>query len=45
MSFYIRQFDSIVIVLGHLVLLTAVVAARERLRSERPPPVSLPGST
>ena len=34
-SFYVRQFDSIVVVLGHLVLLTAVVGARERLRSER----------
>jgi hypothetical protein len=33
-SFYVRQFDSIVVVLGHLVLLTAVVGARERLRAE-----------
>lgn len=33
-SFYIRQFDSILVAIGHLILLTAVVAARERLRAE-----------
>ena len=33
-GFYVRQFDSIVVVLGHLVLLAAVVAYREELRSE-----------
>jgi hypothetical protein len=33
-GFYVRQFDSIVIVLGHLVLLGAVVQFREELRSE-----------
>lgn len=33
-GFYVRQFDSIVIVLGHLVLLAAVIQFREELRSE-----------
>lgn len=33
-SFYLRQFDSILVVLGHLVLLSAVVATRDRLRAE-----------
>lgn len=33
-SFYTRQFDSILVALGHLALLTAVVATRERLRAE-----------
>jgi hypothetical protein len=33
-SFYVRQFDSLLIVLGHLVLLVAVVASRDQLRSE-----------
>jgi hypothetical protein len=33
-GFYVRQFDSIVIVLGHLVLLAAVVGYRDRLRAE-----------
>jgi hypothetical protein len=33
-GFYVRQFDSILIVLGHLVLLAAVVAYRDELRAE-----------
>jgi hypothetical protein len=33
-GFYVRQFDSILVVLGHLVLLAAVVAYREELRAE-----------
>lgn len=33
-SFYVRQFDSIIVALGHLALLTAVVAYRDRLRAE-----------
>lgn len=33
-SFYVRQFDSILVALGHLILLTAVVAYREELQSE-----------
>ncbi len=33
-GFYVRQFDSIVIVLGHLGLLAAVVQFREELRAE-----------
>lgn len=33
-SFYVRQFDSILVALGHLALLTAVVATRDRLRAE-----------
>ena len=33
-SFYLRQFDSILVALGHLALLTAVVATRDRLRAE-----------
>ncbi len=36
-SFYIRQFGSVVVVVGHLVLLAAVVAYRDRLRSEDAP--------
>lgn len=35
-SFYIRQFDSVLVVLGHALLLAAVVAYRDRLRSEEP---------
>ena len=35
-SFYIRQFDSIEVALWHLVLLGAVVAYRDRLRTETP---------
>ena len=33
-GFYVRQFDSIVVVLGHLALLAAVVAYRDELRAE-----------
>jgi hypothetical protein len=33
-SFYVRQFDSLLVVLGHLVLLAAVVVARDELRTE-----------
>jgi hypothetical protein len=33
-GFYVRQFDSILIVLGHLVLLAGVVAYRDELRAE-----------
>jgi hypothetical protein len=33
-GFYVRQFDSMLIVLGHLVLLAAVVGYRDELRSE-----------
>ncbi len=33
-GFYVRQFDSIVVVLGHLVLLAAVVGYRKELRAE-----------
>jgi hypothetical protein len=33
-SFYVRQFDSILVALGHLALLIAVVATRDRLRAE-----------
>ncbi len=33
-GFYVRQFDSILVVLGHLVLLAAVIQFREELRSE-----------
>jgi hypothetical protein len=33
-GFYVRQFDSILIVLGHLALLAAVVGYREELRAE-----------
>lgn len=36
-SFYIRQFDSVVVVIGHVVLLAAVVTYRDRLRAEEPP--------
>lgn len=33
-GFYVRQFDSILIVMGHLVLLAAVVGYRDELRAE-----------
>lgn len=33
-SFYVRQFDSILVVLGHLVLLAAVVRYRDALSAE-----------
>jgi hypothetical protein len=33
-SFYVRQFDSVLVVIGHLVLLTAVIAARHQLSAE-----------
>jgi hypothetical protein len=33
-SFYVRQFASIIVALGHLALLSAVVATRDRLRAE-----------
>ncbi|HSK93157.1 MAG TPA: hypothetical protein VLA76_03765 [Candidatus Angelobacter sp.] len=33
-GFYVRQFDSILVVLGHLVLLAAVVRYRDELRAE-----------
>jgi hypothetical protein len=33
-AFYIRQFDSIIVALGHLALLSAVVAFRRGLRAE-----------
>jgi hypothetical protein len=33
-SFYIRQFDSILITLGHLALLIAVIVYRDELRAE-----------
>ena len=33
-GFYVRQFDSILLVLGHLVLLAAVVGYRDELRAE-----------
>ena len=33
-SFYVRQFDSIAVVLGHAVLLAAVVVYRDELRAE-----------
>lgn len=33
-SFYVRQFDSILVALGHFALLSAVVATRDRLRAE-----------
>ena len=36
-SFYVRQFDSIVVVLGHAALLAAVVVYRDELRSEERP--------
>ena len=35
-SFYIRQFDSIEVAIWHLVLLIAVIAYREELRTEVP---------
>jgi hypothetical protein len=35
-SFYVRQFDSIIVVLGHAALLAAVVAYRDELRAEGP---------
>ena len=34
MSFYIRQFDSILVALGHLALLVAVVVYRDLLQAE-----------
>ena len=37
MAFYVLQFDSIVVVGFHLLLLVAVVAARDRLRAEDEP--------
>ena len=33
-SFYIRQFESVAVVLGHLALLAAVVGYRDELRRE-----------
>jgi hypothetical protein len=33
-SFYVRQFDSIVVVLGHLALLAAVIGCRDELSLE-----------
>lgn len=36
-SFYVRQFDSVIIVLGHALLLAAVVAYRDELRAENEP--------
>lgn len=33
-SFYVRQFDSILVALGHLALLTAVVVYRDELQAE-----------
>lgn len=36
-SFYIRQFDSVAVVVGHLLLLGAVVGYRDRLRAEGEP--------
>ncbi len=39
-SFYVRQFDSVVVVILHLFLLAAVVAYRDELRSEVPSGVS-----
>jgi hypothetical protein len=45
-SFYVRQFDSIVVVLGHAALLAAVIVYRDELRAEdgadRPPVASRP---
>jgi len=35
-SFYIRQFDSIEVAIWHLVLLSAVIAYREELRTDQP---------
>jgi hypothetical protein len=35
-SFYIRQFDSVAVVIGHVLLLAAVVASRDRLSAEEP---------
>ncbi len=35
-SFYIRQFDSVVVVVAHAVLLAAVVGYRDRLSAEEP---------
>ena len=39
-SFYIRQFDSIEVALWHLLLLGAVIAYRDQLRTEAGEPVS-----
>jgi len=36
-SFYIRQFDSVLVVIGHALLLAAVVGYRERLSAEERP--------
>jgi hypothetical protein len=41
-SFYIRQFDSVAIVVGHMLLLGAVVGYRDRLRAEEVPKRSAP---
>jgi hypothetical protein len=35
-SFYVRQFDSVLVVIGHAALLAAVVGYRDRLSSEEP---------
>ena len=37
-SFYVRQFDSIGVVLGHAALLAAVIVYRDELRAEGPEP-------
>jgi hypothetical protein len=37
-SFYVRQFDSVLVVVGHVVLLLAVVAYRDELRAEAASP-------
>lgn len=43
-SFYIRQFDSVLLVIGHVALLAAVVTYRDRLRAEGPEPPAAPGA-
>jgi len=43
-SFYIRQFDSIEVALWHLVLLGAVVAYRDQLRTEAVPDTASPAA-
>jgi len=45
-SFYLRQFDSVLVVLGHAVLLAAVVASRVQLSAETKPsgPTTVLGS-
>lgn len=35
-SFYVRQFDSVIVVIGHALLLAAVVGYRDRLSAEEP---------